>query len=416
MIFSVSQINGYLKQMMEADSRLSAVFVRGEISNYKQYPSGHHYFTLKDETGALRCVLFRREAGRLRFAPQNGMKIIAFGRISVFPRDGQYQLYCGELMPDGVGALSVAFEQLKEKLYKEGLFDQAHKKSLPPYPERIALITSPVGAAVRDMLRILKARWPLAKVLLLPVRVQGAEAAGELAEALAFVNECRAADLIILGRGGGSMEDLWAFNDEALARTIYASQIPVISAVGHEPDVTISDYVADLRAATPSNGAELAAPDQKELLHRLSLLQARLFGVITARLQAERQRLARYQAAPVLQSPLRYVEEKRQLVDFIRHRWEETMGKLFSAAEARVKHRAAQLNALSPLAVLGRGYAIARKRDGAPIVSSRQVAAGDVIDLLFAAGGACCQVLETQWNEEEKADPPSETQGGPGRE
>jgi exodeoxyribonuclease VII large subunit len=414
MIFSVSQINGYLKQMMEADSLLSAVFVRGEISNYKQYPSGHHYFTLKDASGALRCVLFRREAGRLRFAPQNGMKVIAFGRISVFPRDGQYQLYCGELMPDGVGALSVAFDQLKEKLYKERLFEQAHKKALPRYPERIALITSPVGAAVRDMLRILKARWPLAKVLLLPVRVQGAEAAGELAEALAFVNECRAADLVILGRGGGSMEDLWAFNDEALARGIYASSIPVISAVGHEPDVTISDYVADLRAATPSNGAELAVPDQKELLSRLSLLRARLFGVMTARIKAERQQLERYRAAPVLQSPLRYTEEKRQFLDLTRNRWEEAMGRLFSAAEARVAQCAAQLNALSPLAVLGRGYAIARKRDGSPVVSGRQVTAGEEIDLSFASGGACCQVLEARWDEEETA-LPSGMQDGPGR-
>ncbi|MBQ1351991.1 MAG: exodeoxyribonuclease VII large subunit, partial [Oscillospiraceae bacterium] len=297
-IFSVSQVNGYLKGLMEADATLSALFVRGEISNYKCYPSGHHYFTLKDKEAALRCVLFRREAARLRFAPQNGMKILAFGRISVFPRDGQYQLYCGELLSDGIGALSIAFEQLKQKLHQEGLFDSAHKKALPRYPERIALITSPVGAAVQDMLRILKARWPLARILLLPVRVQGAEAPKELIDAIEFVNACEGADLIIVSRGGGSMEDLWAFNDEGLARAIYASQIPVISAVGHEPDVTISDFVADLRAATPSNGAELAVPDQNELRRRLFLLRTQLEGTIRRRLAEEKRRLALCKSSP----------------------------------------------------------------------------------------------------------------------
>ena len=394
-VFSVSQINGYLKQMMDGDALLSAVFVRGEISNYKLYPSGHHYFSLKDESGALRCVLFRREAGRLRFAPQNGMKIIAFGRISVFPRDGQYQLYCGELMPDGVGALSVAFQQLKDKLHGEGLFDPAHKKPLPRYPERIALITSPAGAALRDMLRILNARWPLAKVLLFPVRVQGAEAPGELVEAVEAVNAGDFADVILLGRGGGSMEDLWAFNDEGLARAVFASRIPVVSAVGHEPDVTLCDFVSDLRAATPSNGAELIAPSQLELQNRLSMLRARLFGAMSRRTEAQRQRLRRLAGAPVLQSPLRYVEEKRQALDGLRRRLDDGAEKRLAAALHRLGQQAAKLHAMSPLAVLARGYAIAVTQSGAPVLSSGQLAAGDRLDLTFFSGSARCQVLET---------------------
>lgn len=250
-VYTVTQVNGYIKNLLDRDGLLSGVFVRGEISNYKSYPSGHHYFSMKDEGGALRCVMFRREASRLRFRPENGMKVIAFGRVAVFPRDGQYQLYCSDLMPDGVGDLHVAFEQLKEKLFREGLFDPAHKKNIPRYPGRIALVTSSAGAAVRDMLRILGARYPLAKVLLLPVRVQGEEAAGEIASAIRYASAHALADLLITGRGGGSTEDLWCFNDERVARAIYDCTIPVISAVGHEPDVTIADFVADLRRLRP---------------------------------------------------------------------------------------------------------------------------------------------------------------------
>ena len=261
-IFAVSEVNEYIKNMLDTDERLNALFIRGELSNYKVYPSGHHYFTLKDETGALRCVMFRSSAVRLRFRPENGMKVIAFGRITVFPRDGAYQLYCADLTPDGVGDLHVAFEQLKAKLLEEGLFAREHKKPLPPFPHRIAIITSGAGAAIMDMLRILGKRYPLSKVLILPVRVQGAEAPAEIAGAIRYANRWKIADVIITGRGGGSIEDLWAFNDERVARAIYASEIPVVSAVGHEPDVTISDFVADVRAATPSNGAELVAPDK----------------------------------------------------------------------------------------------------------------------------------------------------------
>ena len=255
-VLTPGQVGLYLKNLMDRDRVLSGLLVRGEISNYKLYPSGHHYFTLKDGEGALRCVMFRGDAVSLRFRPQNGMQVIAAGRVSVFPRDGQYQLYCSRLTPEGAGDLHVAFEQLKEKLAGEGLFAPEHKKPLPPSPGTIALITSPVGAAVRDMLRILKARWPMARVRVLPVRVQGEGAAEEISAAIAWCDREQAADLIITGRGGGSMEDLWAFNEEIVARAIYRCHIPVISAVGHEPDVTIADYAADLRAATPSNAAE----------------------------------------------------------------------------------------------------------------------------------------------------------------
>ena len=310
-IYSVSEVNLYLKECMDRDQRLCALFVRGEISNYKSYPSGHHYFSLKDEGGSIRCVLFRREAASLRFQPRNGMKVIAFGRITVFPRDGQYQLYCSELTPDGVGDLHVAFEQLKEKLYRAGLFDQAHKKPLPLYPGRIALVTSPAGAAVQDMLRILKARWPMAQVVLLPVRVQGEEAAGEIAAALYLANEKKLADLIITGRGGGSMEDLWAFNEEVVARAIFDSEIPVISAVGHEPDVTIADFVADLRAATPSNAAELAVPDQQEEREHLAQLRSRLEQGMDRELSGQRARLARAAKSRALTDPYAYLGDCR---------------------------------------------------------------------------------------------------------
>ncbi len=302
-VYTVSQLNGYIKGLLDGDSLLSGVYVRGELSNYKVYPSGHHYFSLKDAESSLRCVLFRREASQLKFMPQNGMKVIAFGRVTVFPRDGQYQLYCGGIAPEGVGELYLAFEQLKEKLGKEGLFDLDHKRPIPKFPRKIALITSPAGAAVRDMLRILGARWPLARVVIVPVRVQGAEAPGELCAALRTVNELKLADLIITGRGGGSMEDLWAFNEEKVARAIYASRIPVISAVGHEPDVTISDFVADLRAATPSNGAELAVPDRAEIKARLGHLKSRMERAEIRRVAEAKDRLDRMSKSRSMRSP-----------------------------------------------------------------------------------------------------------------
>ena len=392
-IYTVSQVNQYIKSLLDRDRELTALYVRGEISNYKAYPSGHHYFSLKDGEGAIRCVMFKREAMSLRFRPENGMKVIAFGRVAVFPRDGQYQLYCTSLTPEGVGDLHLAFEQLKQKLYGEGLFDPAHKKPIPKFPKRIALITSSAGAAVRDMLRILGARWPMAEVFLLPVRVQGAEAPGEICAAIAWANRHQVADLIITGRGGGSMEDLWAFNDENVARTIYHSAIPVISAVGHEPDVTIADFVADLRAATPSNAAELAVPDQNEVAVWLRQMEERLAQAMGRKLESARKDLDRAARCRALQDPMNYVDDKRMVLDYQREKLAAGLNAALNRERQRFGQLASKLDALSPLKVLGRGYAIPRKADGGVVRSVTDVAPGDPLKLRVADGEISCQVV-----------------------
>ena len=392
-IYTVSQVNQYIKALLDRDRELTALYVRGEISNYKAYPSGHHYFSLKDGEGAIRCVMFKREAMSLRFRPENGMKVIAFGRVAVFPRDGQYQLYCTSLTPEGVGDLHLAFEQLKQKLYAEGLFDPAHKKPIPRFPKRIALITSAAGAAVRDMLRILGARWPMAEVFLLPVRVQGTEAPGELCAAIAWANRHQVADLIITGRGGGSMEDLWAFNDENVARTIYHSAIPVISAVGHEPDVTIADFVADLRAATPSNAAELAVPDQSEVAVWLRQMEGRLAQAMGRKLERARKDLDRAARCRALQDPMNYVDDKRMVLDYQREKLAAGLNAALNRERQRFGQLASKLDALSPLKVLGRGYAIPRKGDGGVVRSVSDVIPGDGLKLRVADGEISCQVV-----------------------
>ncbi len=392
-VYSVTQVNQHIKALLDQDQTLTALYVRGEVSNYKAYPSGHHYFSLKDAEGAIRCVMFRREAMSLRFRPENGMKVLAFGRVAVFPRDGQYQLYCSSLTPDGVGDLHVAFEQLKQKLYQEGLFDPAHKQPIPRFPERIALITSPAGAAVRDMLRILGARWPLAEVRIIPVRVQGAEAPGELSAAIAWANLHQAADLIITGRGGGSMEDLWAFNEETVARAIYASRIPVISAVGHEPDVTIADFVADLRAATPSNAAELAVPDRNELRAGLEQLRGRLGRGMCRQLEREREALERARRCRALAAPMGYVDDKRMLLDYQREKLAHGLRSALGRERERFVRQAAALDALSPLKVLCRGYGIPRREDGTVLRSAREINPGEQLELRMADGTLACRVL-----------------------
>ena len=402
-VYSVTQVNQYIKGLLDQDQTMTALYVRGEVSNYKAYPSGHHYFSLKDAGGAIRCVMFRREAVSLRFRPENGMKVLAFGRVTVFPRDGQYQLYCSALTPDGVGDLHVAFEQLKQKLYEEGLFEAAHKKPLPRFPEKIALITSPAGAAVRDMLRILEARWPLAEVCIIPVRVQGAEAPGEIAGAIAWANQHRAADLLITGRGGGSMEDLWAFNEEIVARAIYASDIPIISAVGHEPDVTIADFAADLRAATPSNAAELAVPDQNEIYAGLAGLGDRLGRAMTRQLEAGRAALERARRCRVLQEPMGYVDDKRVLLDYQRERLAHGLRGALSRERERFARSAAALDALSPLKVLGRGYGIPRRTDGGVIRSVKEVDTGDGLELRLSDGSLTCTVLDKRTDRRSKS-------------
>lgn len=385
-ILSITQINEYIRSKMDADPLLTEVAVRGEISNYKLYPSGHHYFTLKDEGGALKCVMFKGNAFRLRFRPENGMKVIALGNISVFPRDGAYQLYCKSMAMDGIGDLHAAFEQLKKKLAAQGLFDPTHKKPLPKYPETIGIITSAAGAAVHDMLRILKKRYPLSRVLLLPVRVQGVEAPPEIAAAIQYANIHHLADLLIVGRGGGSIEDLWAFNDERVAYAIYGSEIPVISAVGHEPDVTISDYVADLRAATPSNAAELAVPDQDALRQSLDAMSAAMLTALSRQVKGERQRLNALSASPALQSPVGYLNQRRQGLQLLTNRLVAVQTQSVERRRRRCVELAAKLDAMSPLKVFTRGYSMAQTKDGSVLRSVTQVQAGDPISVSLTDG------------------------------
>ena len=393
-VLSISQLNEYIKSRMDQDPNLRNVAVRGEISNYKLYPSGHHYFTLKDEASALKCVMFKSSAARLRFRPANGMKVIAMGGVSVFPRDGAYQLYATAMAMDGIGDLYAAFEELKRKLAAQGLFDTAHKKPLPKFPGTIGIVTSSAGAAVHDMLRILRARYPLTKVRLLPVRVQGAEAPAEIAGAIAYANRYDLADLLIVGRGGGSIEDLWAFNDERVAQAIYASRIPVISAVGHEPDVTISDYVADLRAATPSNAAELAVPDQDALRQTLDSMSVAMAQAMDRRVKNARLQLEKLAQRPVLTSPYSYFEQRQKALQLLENR-------LISAQKGNVErnHRrfvamTAKLDAMSPLKVLIRGYALASDEEGNLIRSVDQVKENDIIDLRVSDGLIKAKTIE----------------------
>jgi len=393
-IFGVTEVNQLVKLLLDNEPMLTNVAVRGEISNYKMYPSGHHYFTLKDPEGSLRCVMFKSAAMKLRFRPENGMKVIAQGRISVFPRDGAYQLYCNALIPEGAGDLALAFEQLKAKLYAEGLFDPEHKKPLPAYPERIAIITSSAGAAVHDMIRILRRRYPIAKVILLPVRVQGVEAPPEIVGAIRYANRWRVADLIITGRGGGSMEDLWAFNDERVARAIYESELPVISAVGHEPDVTIADFVADARASTPSNAAEIAVPDRAELLRWLGGAGERMEQSQEARLESLRQRLEILAAKRVMTDQLAYVQDKRMDLLHAQQRLGDLSEVLLNRKKQRFTALAASLDAMSPLKVLGRGYAMARDEAGGILKSYRDVSAGQQVTVTLGEGGFTATVEE----------------------
>lgn len=391
-VFSVTEVNGYIKNLIDGTPMLNGLLIRGELSNYKIYPSGHHYFTLKDDECALRCVMFRGAAGKLRFRPESGMKVVVFGRISVFPRDGAYQLYCTQMNADGIGDLYVAFEQLKEKLFQEGLFDEAHKKPLPKYPQRIAVVTSSAGAAVHDMIRILRHRYPIAKILLLPVRVQGVEAPPEIAGAIRYANRWRLADVLITGRGGGSIEDLWAFNDERVARAIYASEIPVISAVGHEPDVTIADFVADRRASTPSNAAEIAVPDKRELLRYLQSSQMRLLQGESNLLDREKQRLGTWMNKRVLTDPMAFVQDRRLQLDFVQQKLGNAAARQLDGDMRRFAQLTAKLDALSPLKVLGRGYAMAQDEKGSVLKSSEQVQVGERIRVKLAQGSLQCSV------------------------
>lgn len=389
---SVSKLNHYIKRVMENNSYLKNIWIQGEISNCKLHHSGHIYLTLKDDASALRAVMFRTAASALRFQPENGMKVLARGRISVYERDGQYQLYIEELQPDGVGALHIAYEQLKAKLAEEGLFDEQFKKPLPKYPQTIGVVTALTGAAVRDIIHVLGRRCPSARVRIVPVLVQGTQAAGQIAEAIAFFNQKKLADVLIVGRGGGSIEDLWAFNEEIVARAIFASEIPIISAVGHETDFTIADFVADRRAPTPSAAAEIAVPAFSEMYERLASLRAALTYRLNGYLEQQKQRLELMKRSPVLADFSKTTEEFHLRLDNAQSRLEEAEKKILQQKSEHSAQLFAKLDALSPLKVLSRGYAVAASENGKTIVSAKQVQTNDSLRLRVSDGSIDCIV------------------------
>ena len=398
-VLSVGQINDYIKNKLDNDPGLRNIAIRGELSNYKVYPSGHHYFTIKDGTGAMKCVMFKSAAQRLRFRPENGMQVVAMGSVTVYVRDGVYQLYCTGMVMDGIGDLYAAFEQLKTKLAAQGLFDTAHKKPLPKLPGTIGIVTSSAGAAVHDMLRILRKRYPLTQVKLLPVRVQGVEAPAEIAGAIAYANRYQLADLLIVGRGGGSIEDLWAFNDELVARAIYDSKITVISAVGHEPDVTISDFVADLRTATPSNAAELAVPDQDALRQTLDDMQNAMAVAMQMKIDRAGERLQNLSNRPVLKSPLASFESRRKALELLGSRLAAAQSGSVARARQRFVAQVSKLDAMSPLKVLTRGYAMVAKEDGTIVRSVSDVKPRDPIAVRVSDGTIVATVIGGKPNE-----------------
>lgn len=402
-VFSVTELNNFIKDLLDNVPLLANIAVKGELSNYKIYPSGHHYFTLKDAECSLRCVMFKGSASKLRFRPESGMGVTVVGRVSVYPRDGGYQLYCAEIIPEGVGDLQLAFEQLKEKLGKEGLFAPEHKKPLPRFPGTVTVITSSAGAAVRDIIRILRTRWPMAEVKLLPVRVQGAEAPAEIAGAIRYANAHRIGDVMITGRGGGSIEDLWAFNDERVARAIFESEIPVISAVGHEPDVTISDFVADRRASTPSNAAEIAVPDQNELRDALSGAGVRLNQAESKKLSELRARLVELSSRRVLREPTGYIDGRRMELDSRSAAMLSAFERELSAKKHRFVGLAAALDALSPLKVLSRGYSIVTDVGGEVVSSASAVQVGDSLSVRLGSGGLDCSVTAKKDTNDKKS-------------
>lgn len=395
LVLSVSQLNRYIKMNFDADENLANIFISGEISNFtNHYRTGHLYFTLKDDSAAVRAVMFNSSAKRLKFMPEDGMKVIARGRVSVYEASGQYQLYVDDMQPDGVGALNLAYEQLKEKLQKEGLFSEFHKKPLPPYPEKVGVITSPTGAAVRDIINVLGRRFPYAEIVFCPVLVQGEGAHLQLTDAVNLFNSERAADVIIIGRGGGSIEDLWEFNDEGLARAVYNSEIPVISAVGHETDFTICDFVADMRAPTPSAAAELAVPDANELQYALSALKNRMFLNVSSGIADRRSRLEYLTSKGVLKSPDEMLSNRSQRLD-------TAFSKMLSSYENRIGGKkvefistATALSKLDPMSVLMRGFAFVSDKNGKNVYSSQALAKGDKINVRFHDGSAVCEVKE----------------------
>ncbi|MBQ8208801.1 MAG: exodeoxyribonuclease VII large subunit [Clostridia bacterium] len=401
-IVTVSQLNGYTKTLLEQNELLSDIFVKGEISNFKIYSSGHLYFSLKDEKAAIAGVMWRSYAGRLPFVPKDGLKVIAHGRISLYEDTGRYQIIADDLQPDGIGSLYYAYEQLKRKLSEEGLFDERYKKPLPRFPRRVGIITSPTGAAIRDMTRILGRRFPMVEMLLYPTLVQGNGAAAQLSAGIRYFNEKKNVDVIIIGRGGGSIEDLWEFNNEDLARTVFASEIPVISAVGHESDFTICDFVADVRASTPSAAAELAVPEQTEIVARLDNAKKRLALLASAYITDRKKRLEVLAASPFLRSPLNFIDTKRLNVTQLLDRLDGAVRRNIDKKTASYKEKVASLTALSPLAVLSRGYGVSYGEDGNILKSVKNIKKGDSIRSALSDGELFATVTDIKINGEDK--------------
>lgn len=398
-VVTVAQLNGYTKTILEGNELLSDIYVRGELSNFKIYSSGHMYFSLKDENAAIAGVMWRSYASRLPFVPKDGMKVVAHGRISLYEDTGRYQLIADNFEPDGIGSLYYAYEQLKKKLGEEGLFDEKYKKPIPKFPSRVGLITSPTGAAIRDMTRILGRRFPMAEILLYPSLVQGTGAAAQLSSGIKYFNEQKNVDVIIIGRGGGSIEDLWEFNNEGLARTVFASEIPVISAVGHESDFTICDFVSDMRASTPSAAAELAVPEQSELYAALENAKKRLALLASSFVSERKKRLTFISSSPFLLSPLNFVDTKRMKMTQLGERLDGAVTRITDKKTAAYKEKVASLTALSPLAVLSRGYGVSYSEDGNIIKSVKNVKKGDVIRNALSDGELYATVTEIK-NEE----------------
>ena len=390
---TVTQLNEYVKRMIDTTPQLTSLYVKGEISNFKNhYGTGHYYFTLKDEGSQLRAVMFKSAAAKMKFLPENGMKITAHGRLSAFVRDGTYQLYCDSMEPDGVGALYIAYEQLKKRLEAEGLFDVSKKRPLPKIPMRIGIITSATGAAIRDMINVCGRRFPAAKLVLYPSLVQGPGAPAELIAGMQYFNTMRSVDVIIIGRGGGSIEDLWAFNDEGLARTIAASQIPVISAVGHETDFTICDFVADRRAPTPSAAAELAVPDTAELKRKIQNIVSREANVLLTMLKSRRDRLDSLANARAMTNPMNLIDDRRMLLDMLTERMVRAEENSVQIRRSLLARDAGCLDALNPLSVLARGYSAVYKTDGTLVKSIDNVKIGDTVEFKTIGGSALCTV------------------------
>lgn len=404
-MLSVTQLNTYIKSLFDGDPNLSTVFVAGEISNFtNHYRSGHLYFSLKDDRCAVKAVMFSQQARRLRFSPEDGMRVLVRGRVSVYEASGQYQLYVDDMQPDGIGALNLAFEQLRKKLSEEGLFDPDRKQAIPRFPETIAVITSPTGAVIHDIQQVLQRRYPMARLILCPVAVQGIDAVPQLVRALEEVNRLQCADVIIIGRGGGSLEDLWAFNEEAVVRAVAASQIPVISAVGHETDFTLCDFAADLRAPTPSAAAELAAPNQEDLKEMVVSLQDRLHRLLTRQIENNRICLDLSVSRQGFRKPEQKIADGKEQVRILYGNLLRTFEKKQVQSQAALSVLSEKLNTLSPLAVLARGYAIIQKEKGGRISSVQEIHNGERVQILLQDGDFWSVVEEKRDKREERDD------------